>query len=476
LTERGTKGKVFFRRLEELFRPRSVAVVGASDDFGKLGYHVMKSLLEGDFGGRVYPVNPRAREIWGLRAYPSVGELPEGVDLAVVAIPAPLVPEVIEACGRKGVKGVVLITAGFREVEDPRGEELHRKVSEIASRWALPIIGPNTFGFVNRTVGVNASFTPEFSLIRPGGIALVSQSGGFCHLSGFMAIEEGVGLSKLVGIGNRLNVDFPEMVRLLAQDPEARVIALYIEGMERPRELVEAAQEVRGQKSILAYKAGRSEKGDSASRFHTGALAGDYRIWRGALRQAGILEVQSAEELLDAAKALEALPPLEGPRIAVLSSQAGPGLIAADKVEAEGLRLARFSASTHRRIDELLPPLAMRTNPVDMGPAWYNPRAILGILEAVLKDEATDGVLFLNMFASANLKLATEVRDYLKGRETLGKPVIGCFSAPPGLWKEVQEVDQRKGFVILPTPERAARAMGDLWRWHRVRRRWLKGG
>ena len=178
MTERGTKGKVFFRRLEELFRPRSVAVVGASDDFGKLGYHVMKSLLEGDFGGRVYPVNPRAREIWGLRAYPSVGELPEGVDLAVVAIPAPLVPEVIEACGRKGVKGVVLITAGFREVEDPRGEELHRKVSEIASRWALPIIGPNTFGFVNRTVGVNASFTPEFSLIRPGGIALVSQSGG----------------------------------------------------------------------------------------------------------------------------------------------------------------------------------------------------------------------------------------------------------------------------------------------------------
>ena len=178
----------------------------------------------------------------------------------------------------------------------------------------------------------------------------------------------------------------------------------------------------------------------------------------------------------DAAKALEALPPLEGPRIAVLSSQAGPGLIAADKVEAEGLRLARFSASTQRRIEELLPPLAMRTNPVDMGPAWYNPRAILGILEAVLEDEATDGVLFLNMFASANLKLATEVRDYLRGKEALGKPVIGCFSAPPGLWKEVQEVDQRKGFVILPTPERAARAMGDLWRWHRVRRRWLKGG
>lgn len=475
MSAQGTKGGSFFRRLKELFRPRSVAVVGASGDFAKLGYHVMKSLLEGGFTGRVYPVNPRSREIWGLRAYTSVEELPEDVDLAVVAIPASSVPKVIEACGRKGLKGVVLITAGFREVEDPRGEELHREISRIASRWTLPIIGPNTFGFVNRTFGINASFTPEFSLIRPGGIALVSQSGGFCHLSGFMAIEEGVGMSKLVGIGNRLNVDFPEMVRLLAQDPEVRVIALYIEGMERPRELLEAAQGLRGQKPILAYKAGRSEKGDSASRLHTGALAGDYRIWRGALRQAGILEVQSSEELLDAAKALEALPPLNGPRIAVLSSQAGPGLIAADKLEAEGLRLARFSASTQRRIDELLPPLAMRTNPVDMGPAWYNPRAVIGILEAVLEDEATDGVLFLNMFASANLRLAEEVRDYLKGRKALGKPVIGCFSAPPGLWEELREVDQKDGFVILPTPERAARAMGDLWRWH-LSRRWLKAG
>lgn len=465
-----TREEVFFRKLEELFKPQSVAVVGASDDFGKLGYHVMKSLLEGGFAGRVYPVNPRAREIWGLGAYPSVDKIPEEVDLAVVAIPAPLVPEVMEACGRKGVKGVVLITAGFREAEDPRGEELHRKVSEVASRWVLPIIGPNTFGFVNRTFGVNASFTPEFSLIRPGGIALVSQSGGFCHLSGFMAIKERVGMSKLVGIGNRLNVDFPEMVRLLAKDPETSVIALYIEGMERPRELLKAAQEVRGQKPILAYKAGRSEKGDSASRLHTGALAGDYRIWRGFLRQAGILEVQSTQELLDVAKAIEALPPLKGPKIAVLSSQAGPGLIASDWVDAEGLELARFSASTQKRIDDLLPPSTMRTNPVDTGPAWYNPRAIVGILEAVLQDEAVDGVLFLNMFASANLKLASEVRDYLKEKKALSKPVIGCFSAPPGLWEEIREVDPMEGFVILPTPERAARAMGYLWRWYRSRR------
>jgi len=274
-----------------------------------------------------------------------------------------------------------------------------------------------------------------------------------------------VGFSKVVGLGNRANVDFPEMMEHLSDDDDTRVIALYIEGMDEPRRLLEAAKALKGRKPVIDYKAGRSQKGDDASRFHTGSLAGEYEIWRGALRQGGILEVQSAEELLDTAKALDSTPLPQGRRMAVLSSQAGPGLIASDRVEAEGLTLSRFSRKTQQRINEILPPLAIRSNPVDMGPAWYDPRAIVRILEAVLEDEGTDGVLFLNMFASANLRLAEGVREYMERREGLRKPVIACFSSPPGVWdEEVKRMDRKKGFVVLPTPERAAKAMANLYR------------
>ena len=215
----------------------------------------------------------------------------------------------------------------------------------------------------------------------------------------------------------------------------------------------------------MAYKAGKSEKGDSASRFHTGSMAGDYQIWQGALRQAGILEVTSTEELIDTAKALDACPPLKGPRIAVLSGQAGPGMIAADAVEKAGLKLARFSAKTQDTINSLLPPIAIRTNPVDMGPTWYNAGNILAILKAVLEDEGTDGVIFIAMFASANVHLAKAMAEYMKGIDPFKKPVVGIFTAPKGIWDdEIAEMDGKKGVSIIPTPERVGVVLGNLWK------------
>lgn len=453
-------------RLKNLFCPESVAVVGASNSFDKLGYHVMKSLVEGNYGGRIFPVNPKSQEIWGISAYPTLSAIHETVDLTVVAVPAPFVAEVLHQCGEKMVKGVVLITAGFREIEDTKGEALEREISRIAQQYKLPIIGPNTFGFINRTLGVNASFTPEFSRMKKGGTALISQSGGICHLCGFMAMEQRMGVSKLMSLGNRLNIGFAELLKhLVEEDEDTRVIALYIEGLDDPRRMLEAASAVRGRKHIIAYKAGKSEKGDSASRFHTGSLAGNYQIWKGALRQAGILEVTSSEELIDTAKVLDACPPMKGSRIAVLSGQAGPGMIAADAVEKAGLKLARFSAKTQDVIDRLLPPIAIRTNPVDMGPTWYNVNNILDILKAVLEDEGTDGVIFINMFASANVNIGKEMAKYMKDAEPFKKPVIAIFTAPPGIWdQEIGEMDGEKGMSIIATPERAGTAMGNLWR------------
>jgi acyl-CoA synthetase (NDP forming) len=463
---------IVLEKLPKLFCPSSVAVIGASDNFDKLGYHVMKSLVEGKYPGEIYPINPRGGEIWGIRAYASLEDVPAEVELAIIVVPAQLVPRVLEDCGRKGVKGVVLITAGFRELEDPRGAALQEEIWEVAARWSLPIIGPNTFGFVNLPFSLNASFTSELSLVEKGGVTLVSQSGGFSHLCGFRSLDQRVGFSKIVGVGNRCNVDFPDMVDYLADDPDTRVVALYIEGMDDPRRLMEAAKKAR--KPIIAYKAGRSERGNDASRLHTGSLAGSYQLYQGAFRQAGILQVGDSEELLDVAKALDNLPLLKGNRVAVLSSQAGPGMIACDVAEAQGLTLPSFAPSTQDRINELLPPLAIRTNPVDMGPAWYSPEAIVGIVAAVEQDSNVDGILFLATYASANLALVKTMRDYLKDRRLrpeaqpegslkLEKPLIACFAAPPAIWWEDIRAMDKKSLVVLPTPERAARAMGALW-------------
>ncbi len=454
------------KKLKAVFSPESVAVVGASNSFDKLGYHVMKSLVQGNYSGRILPVNPKYETIWGLKSYTSLKDTPGEVDLAVIAVPASFVPEILHQCGQKRLKGVVLITAGFREIEDVKGDALEKEIGRIAERYELPIIGPNTFGFVNLTFGVNASFTPEFSRMKKGGVALISQSGGMCHLCGFLAIDQRMGVSKLMSLGNRLNIGFPEVLKHLVLDDEAtRVIALYIEGLDEPRELLDTAASFRGKKPIIAYKAGKSEKGDSASRFHTGSLAGDYKIWKGALRQAGILQVTSSEELVDTAKALDACPSIKGANIAVLSGQAGPGMIAADAVEEAGLKLSRFTPETQDRINRILPPIALRTNPVDMGPTWFNSKNILEILQAVIEDEGTHGVIFLAVFASANVNLAKEMEEYMRGAGPFEKPVLACFNAPSGIWDdEIRGMDEKKGFAIIPTPERAAKAMGNLWK------------
>lgn len=447
--------------MEALFTPRAVAVIGASDNPGKLGSHVMRSLTEGKYPGGIYPVNPGKSEMFGMKTYPSLLQIPETVDLSVIVLPAEQVPKIVIECGEKGVKGIVLITAGFREIEDQKGQALQSEVTKLADRSGIKIIGPNTFGIVNLHLPLNASFTPEFSWVDRGGISLVSQSGGMSHLIAFLSLQNKVGLSKIIGLGNRCNVDFPEAVEYLIQDSHTKVIAMYLEGIDQPKRLMEVAERGKGAKPILAYKVGRSPTSDQASRFHTGSLAGKHDVYEGAFKQAGVLTVGSSEELLDAAKALAACPPPGGNRVAVLSGQAGPGMAACDICEMERLAISPFSAETQKRVEELLPPLAIRTNPVDMGPAWYDSEAIKGIVKTVLEDPKIDAVILCIMFASANRAAARVLADLLLERRT-SKPVLCCFSSPAGIWDGEIKLLEQSGIPNYPTPERAAKALSTL--------------
>jgi acyl-CoA synthetase (NDP forming) len=464
-----------FLAMEALFNPKSVAVIGASDNTGKLGFHVMKSLTQGGYPGRIFPINPGKQEILGIKTFPSLLRVPEEVDLSIVVLPAELVPGTIKECEQKGVHGMVLITAGFKEIEDKRGELLQNEISELANKSGIKIIGPNTFGIVNLHRPINASFTPEFSYVKKGKISLISQSGGMSHLLAFLSMENQVGLSKIVGLGNRCNVDFREMVEFLAEDPETQVIALYLEGIDDPRGLIAEAKRTRSIKPIIAYKAGRSITSDRASQFHTGSLAGKHETYEGAFLQAGILPVHSSEELLDTAKALTMCPIPEGNKVAVLSGQAGPGMVACDVCELEGLSIPSFSAGTQKRIEKLLPPLAIRTNPVDMGPAWYDSQAIKGIVEAVLEDKKIDAVVLCIMFASANRAAAGALANLLL-QARRDKAVTCCFSAPLGIWdEEIKRLDE-SGIPNYPTPERAAKMVANLVRFNKLRRRGERHG
>jgi len=459
---------ITLKYMDTLFNPRSVAVIGASEKPTKLGFHVMKSLTEGGFPGTITPVNPTSKEIMGLKAAASISDIPDGPDLAVVALPSRMVPGVFEECIAKGVKGIVLITAGFKEIEDPQGAVLHEQIAEIVNKAHVPVIGPNTFGMINLHADLNASFTPEFSLVHKGRIGLISQSGGMCHLICFLAMRERIGFSKIVGIGNRLNVDFEHMLEYLAEDQDTGVIALYLEGIDQPRQLYEMARSLRGRKPIVAYKTGIGRLGDEASRSHTGSIAGRPELYSGAFGQAGVIEVRSAEELLDTAKALARFPVLSGNGFAILSSQAGPGIAAADICQKSNLRIVPFAEQTQARINEILPPFALRLNPVDMGPAWYDSEAVAGILKAVLRDKKINGILLFMMFASANVDSIKSLSFLMEEGEPK-KPLITCLSAPPGIWDEhIKRYEDAGILVNFSTPEKAAEAMVNLNRYRRL--------
>jgi acyl-CoA synthetase (NDP forming) len=287
------------------------------------------------------------------------------------------------------------------------------------------------------------------------------------HLMAFLSLQDKVGFSKIIGLGNRCNVDFAEMVEYLIKDSQTKVIAMYMEGIDQPKRLMEVAKRGNREKPILAYKVGRSSTSDKASRFHTGSLAGKHEIYESAFKQAGILTVGSSEELLDTAKALTMCPLPEGNKVAVLSGQAGPGMAACDVCEMEGLLIPPFSMETQKRVEELLPPLAIRTNPVDMGPAWYDSEAIKGIVHTVLEDKNIDAIILCIMFASANRPAVGILTELLLERR-INKPILCCFSSPPGIWDDEIKRLEVSGIPNYPTPERAAKTLVNLFRFKKI--------
>ncbi len=452
--------------LQALLAPRSVAVIGASRRPDTVGRAVFANILLNDFQGVVYPVNPRARSILGVRAYPSVLDIPDDIDLAVVVVPADVVPQVLEECGQKGVPAAVVISAGFKEI-GPEGARREEKVREVARKYNMALMGPNCLGLINTDPKVRLNATFARSMPPAGNIAFISQSGAVGVAALEYVVGANIGLSKFLSVGNKAVLHENHLLEALAEDMQTDVILLYLEDLEDPKGFIDLARAITSElphkKPILAIKSGRTREGARAAASHTGALAGSDEVYDSLFRQCGVLRVESLEELFDYARALALQPIPRGRRVAIVTNAGGPGIMATDASVRHGLEIAPLDPKTQEHLRAHLPPTASVQNPIDLiGDAREDRYALA--LEAVLDDPNVDAVLVIcTPQITVDLQaVARTVARVVKERRT-EKPVVTCFMALRGLGHVLPVLEEAR----LPNyrfPEAAARALAAMAR------------
>lgn len=440
--------------LKAFFRPDSVAVIGASSDPKKLGYTVLKNLIEGGYvkRGRVFPINLKATEILGYRAYPSVLEVPEKIDLAIIVVPYPSVPNALRTCGEKEIPGAVIISAGFREA-GMEGFEREQELLSIARQYGIRLVGPNCLGIIDTFTPINATFaagTPP-----RGPMAFMSQSGALGTAVLDIALAGRLGLSKFVSLGNKADIDEIDLLRAWEDDENSKVILIYSEGMSNGQEFIRVAREVTKKKPVVAIKSGVTHSGSRAVSSHTGSLAGSEQAYQAAFHQAGVLRVDTMEALFDLASALGYQPSLPGDRIAIVTNAGGPGILATDALERLGLSLARFQLETIKALEQYLPDAASAANPVDvLGDARADRYRFA--LEKVIADSNVDGLLvLLTPQAMTEIEETAHVIGDLS--KSTSKPILACFMGESQVRKGI-EILQQYNIPNYPFPERAAQA------------------
>ncbi len=446
--------------VQALLSPRSVAVIGASTRPDTVGRAVFANILLGDYQGVVYPVNPKAKSIMGVRAYASVLDIPDDVDLAVVVVPARVVPQVLEECGTKGVPAAVVISAGFKEI-GPEGARLEARIREIARQYHMALMGPNCLGLINTDPSVRMNATFARSMPPAGNIAFISQSGAVGVAALEYVVGENIGLSKFLSVGNKAALHENHLLEALARDPHTDVILLYLEDLEDPKGFIELAREITEHKPILAIKSGRTREGARAAASHTGALAGSDEVYDSLFRQSGVLRVETLEELFDYARALALQPPPRGNRVAIVTNAGGPGIMATDASVRYGLHMAPLTRETRERLRVHLPPTASVQNPIDLiGDAKEDRYALA--LDLVLKDENVDAVLVIcTPQIMIDLEAVARTVAHIARTHPAKKPIVTSFMALDDLGKVVDILEEAR----IPNyrfPEAAARALAAM--------------
>ena len=441
------------------FRPRGVALIGASSNPEKLSYGVLENMSRYGYEGKIYPVNPKGGEILGFQSYPDISATPDPVDLAVIMIPAPHVPATLEACGKRGLKAATIISGGFKEV-GPEGAELERQCLEIAHRYNMRLIGPNCVGTVDLYSGLNTTFIR--GLPDKGSIGFISQSGAVCGAVIDLVKGTGIGFSHFVSMGNEMDVDETDMIDFLSEDPQVKVIAAYIEAIRNGERFIEVAKRVGRQKPIVMLKAGRSEAGTKAVSSHTGSLAGTYTAYQTAFKQAGVIEARSAQELFDIANALANQPLPTGKRALIVTNAGGPTALASDSIAESGYRLPNLSEETKQGLRKHLNPAAQVSNPIDMLGSATPQEYAMGI-EAGINDDQIDVILPVNVPTSlVNPEdMANSIADSVAGTK---KTVLACLMGSASI-QEARRILNQRHVPIYTSPEQLGPVLAAMDRY-----------
>ena len=404
--------------LHDFLAPDSIAIVGASADPTKRGYKAMIGLIKDGYQGAIYPINPKVDMILGVRTCPSLADVPGAIDLALICTPAATVPGLLVECGKKGVKGAVILASGFRET-GPEGAKLEQQVLDAARAGGVRIIGPNTSGMFNLHKKVNLL---ALANVKAGDIGFISQSGNMLLSLVLEAEHNGhVGFSTYVGPGNQTDIGFNDYLRYLGEDPHTKVATLYVEGFRDGERFLQAAREITAVKPVVVYKSGSTEQGAKAASSHTGALAGSYAMTVDLLRQVGVSVVHDSDDVLPVAEGLGLLQKAPGKRVAVVSDGGGQATIASDRLAEAGLELAVLSETTRRRLGEILFPQASLVNPVDVaGSTDANPALLANCMEIVAEDENVDAVFLVGMFGGYSIRFAEDLLGgEMRGAESM---------------------------------------------------------
>ncbi len=437
--------------LNAIFAPKNVALIGATENPGSVGRTIMWNLISSPFGGAVFPINPKRGNVLGVKAYPSISVVPEKVDLAVITTPAHTVPGIISECVDAGIPGAIVISAGFKET-GPSGVELERQIMENARRGNMRIIGPNCLGVMNPISGLNATFAT--TIVRPGKVGFISQSGALCTAVLDWSLTENVGFSAFVSIGSMLDVGWGDLIYYLGDDPNTESIVIYMETIGDARAFLSAARQVANTKPIIVIKPGRTEGAAKAAASHTGSLTGSDEVLDVAFRRCGVLRVNSIAELFYTAEVLSKQPTPQGNRLTILTNAGGPGVLATDALITNGGQLAELSPETMHAYNQLLPSAWSHNNPVDiLGDA--SPERYGKALEIAAQDPNSDGMLVI--LTPQAMTDPTATAEYLSAYgEGLGKPVIASWMGGKDI-AEGEKILNRFNIPTFPYPDTAAR-------------------
>ena len=437
------------RNLDKILKPRSIALIGASETKGKLGNIIFRNLIDGGFAGPIYAVNPKYRTVYGRKSFESVVDILEQIDLAIIVTPIGVVPQVIRECAKKGIYGTIIISAGGKEIGE-KGRQLEGKILKEAGKAGIRIIGPNCLGIINPRLKLNASFSDRMAL--PGNLAFISQSGALCTAILDRSFKENIGFSHFISIGSMADVDFGDLIDYLGSSEEVSSIILYIESVTNSKKFMSAARAVSRVKPIIALKAGRSMAGAQAAASHTGSMAGEDDVYDAAFKRAGILRVNTIKELFNCAEGLGKQPRPRGPRLGIITNAGGPGVMATDRLDYLGHTPAALSENTIERLDSVLPLHWSKRNPVDiLGDA--TPERYLQAVRICLSTDEIDGLLVIltPQAVSSPTEVAKRVSTYLSSQS---KPVFAVWMGAESV-EEGISILNGAGIPTYDTPEEA---------------------